>query len=60
MTDYVRPDGLVARTDQSTPCRCGKPDCAWTERDDNQRDRIEYADRMGPILFPDLYPEASR
>ncbi|HOY80495.1 MAG TPA: hypothetical protein PLB92_00010 [Rhodoglobus sp.] len=36
--DYTRPDGLVARTDTSTPCRCERPDCEWTEQDDIQRD----------------------
>jgi hypothetical protein len=60
MSDYVRPDGLVARIDTTTPCRCGKPDCAWTEADDSKRDRIEYADRMGPILYPEMYPERAR
>lgn len=46
MTEYVRDDGLVARTDMSTPCRCGRPDCDWTEADDIQRDRMETAQRI--------------
>jgi hypothetical protein len=43
VSTYTRPDGLIARTDTSTPCRCGRPDCGWTEADDIQRDRMEWA-----------------
>jgi hypothetical protein len=60
MSDYIRPDGLTARTDTTTPCRCGQPGCEWTEADDKGRDRIEWADRMGPVLYPEYYPERQR
>jgi hypothetical protein len=60
MSDYQRSDGLIARTDTTTSCRCGQVDCSWTEANDIERDRIERADRMGPTLFPEMYPELQR
>lgn len=60
MSDYQRPDGLIARSDTSTPCRCGDPQCKWTEADDIQRDRMEAAQRINDtedILAGRLKPE---
>lgn len=57
MTDYTRRDGLIARTDTSTPCRCGRPDCEWVEGDDKERDLIEWAEKWGPTLYPEMYPD---
>ena len=57
MPDYTRPDGLTARTDTTTPCRCGQPDCDWTEANDKERDLIEWAEKYGAVLYPEMYPE---
>lgn len=57
VTDYLRPDGLVARTDLSTTCRCGNPSCTWTQTDDDERDRIELAEDIAALLFPEMYTE---
>jgi hypothetical protein len=57
MSDYTRADGLTARTDTTTSCRCGQLRCGWTEAEDKERDLIEWADRMGPVLYPEMYPD---
>lgn len=57
MTEYTDSQGLVRRTDTSTPCRCGRPDCEWTEAQDKERDMGEWAEKWGPTLYPDMYPD---
>lgn len=57
MSEYTDAAGLVRRTDTTTPCRCGQLRCGWTEAEDKERDMIEWADKYGSVLYPEMYPE---